>query len=263
MLAFLPASHPKHQVRPRHTVLSLTAFGLLGASAFFGTRPQPLQQVTPVVDTTLVFLARLRPVASKDVPQPPRQRGSGLHGPGGGGGAIMIANPPPKGFQTVVAPSVLPTSLPAVDLDERPLDARDFSGKGEEGGVAWGVAGGTGKVEDAMVEVDEARSAGVALYSAEESDARFVPAQLISLPSPVYPRVLERAGIGGRVVIRFVVDTAGVVEQLSIKVVESTHEAFEAPARDAVSRGVFIPARLGERPVRQLCLQPIRFQVSN
>ncbi|HEY6947273.1 MAG TPA: TonB family protein [Gemmatimonadales bacterium] len=59
--------------------------------------------------------------------------------------------------------------------------------------------------------------------------------------------------------LRFVVDTGGRVEWATIRVIESTHEAFEASARESVAGAVFRPARLGASAVRQLAEEPIRF----
>jgi TonB family protein len=82
---------------------------------------------------------------------------------------------------------------------------------------------------------------------------------LISQPEPKYPLVLREVGVSGRVRLRFVVDTTGRVELASIRVIESTHEDFEAPARESVAGAAFHPARMGAHAVRQLAEQPIRF----
>src|SRR5213078_4241823 len=42
---------------------------------------------------------------------------------------------PLKGFQTVVAPDVIPTNIPPVNLQEH-FDPKDYSGTGVEGGVS-------------------------------------------------------------------------------------------------------------------------------
>ena len=57
----------------------------------------------------------------------------------------MSANPPPKGFQTVVAVQDIPTEIPPINLNER-FDPKDFTGTGVQGGVSVGVVGGTGPV---------------------------------------------------------------------------------------------------------------------
>jgi protein TonB len=168
---------------------------------------------------------------------------------------VLTVNPPPKGFQTVVAPTDVPTGIPAVDRSQRPFDPADFTGQGVEGGVGYGVEGGTGTVDPDVVPVGDAD----VVYPATLGDVRFEPAVLISQPVPKYPPVLQQAGISGLVKLRYVVDTTGRVEPTSIKVIESTHRGFEDPARESVEAAVFHPARIGERPVRQLANQPIRF----
>jgi TonB family protein len=165
--------------------------------------------------------------------------------------AVVIAEPPPKGFQTVAAPTDIPTVIPPVDLTQRPLDPRDFTGRGVEGGIGSGVVGGTGKV-DTGDNLD-------AIYEASTSDSRFEQAVMVSPPVPRYPAALQTAGIDGRVDLEFVIDTAGRVEPSSLRVLESTHPAFEAAAREALARASFRPARLGSHPVRQLTRQAIRF----
>jgi TonB family protein len=170
----------------------------------------------------------------------------------------VSANPPPRGFQTVVAPTDIPSTLPPVDLSQPALDPRNFAGRGVEGGVAWGVAGGTGPADQTLMPPGPA---GDAVYAATLDDARFEPARLVSQPTPRYPRTMEMMAVPGRVMIQFIIDTTGGVELRSIEVVQSTHEAFEAPARESVAGALFRPARLGALPVRQLTRQPISFAV--
>ncbi len=154
-----------------------------------------------------------------------------------------------------MAPTDIPTAIPPVNVDERPFDPRNYTGRGVEGGVAYGVVGGTGIVDPDLVPA----GAEDVVYAAATDDARFEPAVLVSQPEPKYPPVLEEARLSGLVVLHFVVDTTGWVEGASIRVIESTHEAFEASARESVAGAVFRPARLGARAVRQLAEQPIRF----
>ena len=61
--------------------------------------------------------------------------------------------------------------------------------------------------------------------------------------------------------LRFVIDTTGRVDQGSIEVVENTEEMFVPPARESVARAVFRPARMSGSPVRQLAEQSVRFVV--
>jgi periplasmic protein TonB len=201
-----------------------------------------------MADTTLVFLQRLAPPAVKpDVPRPPslEERATNPN-------LVLAANPPPKGFQTVVAPQDIPTTIPPIDLKARPLDPRDYTGRGVEGGVARGVVGGTGKA-------GAEPPAGDVVYSATTELPSFEPAVLISQPIPRYPPVLQQIGLSGRVAVQFIVDTIGRVESASIYVIESTNEGFELPARESVAAAIFHPARLGPKPVRQLAQQGVRF----
>lgn len=187
-----------------------------------------------VADTTMVFLKPPPPPPPPPPDQPPPD-------------VIVSANPPPKGFQTVVAPTDIPKDIPPIDLNEKPFDPRDFTGKGVEGGIAAGIVGGTGPVE----------VSGEVFLEAQLDD----PVQVISIPSPRYPPVLQSAGIAGRVELQYVVDTTGHAEPNSFKVLKTTHPAFVEPAKEAISKGVFKPAKFKGQAVRQLVQQAISFKV--
>lgn len=251
MMEVLVASNPRRQAGAAELLSSaLFHVGLLALAVL--TTHTAVQTVREIVaDTTLVFLPRL---ASPEVdkPPPPAPRDAG----GDGSGLIITTNPPPRGFQVVDAISAVPTEIPPVDLNMKALDARDFTGRGVEGGVGWGVVGGTGPVEQPPAEIVEL------LYSAETKDARFVPAELVGQPVFHYPPVLQEAGIPGRVVVQFVIDTLGRVEAGSIKILEQSHEAFGGAAREGVLTAQFHPARHGDRAVRQLSKWPVRFSLT-
>ena len=87
------------------------------------------------------------------------------------------------------------------------------------------------------------------------------PAAALHQPFPRYPPALRVAGIEGRVLAEFVIDTLGHVERSSLRILESTHRGFEAAALEALERSVFQPARLAGRPVRQRTLQSIAFRI--
>ncbi len=181
-------------------------------------------------DTTMVFLKPPEPPPPPKVEIPPE--------------AIVTANPPPMGFQTVMPPTEIPKEIPPVNLNER-FNAADFSGKGVEGGLATGVVGGTGPVT------------GETFLQEQVDD----PVQQISVPRPRYPPVLQQAGIAGRVDVQYVVDTTGHAEPGSWKVLRSTNKAFEEPAREAIMKGVFKPARIKGQAVRQLVQQGVNFNI--
>lgn len=144
---------------------------------------------------------------------------------------------PLQGFQTLVAPPQIPTSIPPVDLHQH-FDPRDYSGTGVEGGLANGAAPADSQVYTGA--------------SVEEAPA------LLS-PPPAYPELLRRAGIAGRVLLQAIVDTAGRVEPKSVKILESPSPAFDLPIKRWALVARFRPARLGGRAVRVLVNLPVDF----
>ncbi len=156
---------------------------------------------------------------------------------------ILTVNPPPKGFQTVVAVVKIPKVIPPVDLT-RKFNHEDFTGRGFEGGIAAGIVDGAGPVIKGEV------------FLAVELEAR---PRLISIEEPRYPPVLESAGITGRVVLDFIVDTLGRVRWRSVEVISSTNKAFEKPALEALVTAVFSAGNVHGRPVQVLVRQAISF----
>jgi periplasmic protein TonB len=225
-------SKAKSQRTFLQSAVSLALHGLLIFGAIKATQGVAETVANRPVDTTMVFL---KPPETPPPPPPPPPQD-----------IVVAANPPPKGFQTVVAPDQIPTEIPPVDLNEKAFDPKDFTGKGVEGGIASGVAGGTGPVE----------VKGEVYLEAQLDD----PVQVVSQPQPRYPPVMQSAGIAGRVEVQFVVDTTGHVEPSSFKILKSTHKAFEEPAREAILKSVFKPAKFKGSPVRQLVQQALSFK---
>ena len=76
-------------------------------------------------------------------------------------------------------------------------------------------------------------------------------ARLRPKPEPIYPAVMLRAELEGRVVVQLVLDKAGRVESGTVETLKSTHDEFTASVREVVRRWRGAPARLQQRPVRQ------------
>lgn len=180
-------------------------------------------------DTTMIFLTQ---EAEAEAEPPPVQE-------------ILSIDPPPKGFQLLVAPIDIPTEIPPVDLSER-FDPRDFSGIGVEGGVFSGVVGGTGPVDFTQTFLEAA---------VDERPER------LSGPYPRYPEMLRQAGIEGFVLLEFVIDTSGHVEEGSLKVLQSTNRAFEGPAKVVIVKSLYRPGRVRGQAVRVLVSQRIGFTI--
>jgi len=225
-------SKTKSQKTFGQTLLSFAIHGLIIFGAVKATQGVAETIKEKPVDTTMVFL---KPPEPPPPPPPPPEN------------VVVAQNPPPKGFQTVVAPTDIPKDIPPIDLKEKAFDPKDFTGKGVEGGIASGIAGGTGPV-DVKAEV---------FTEAQLDD----PVQAITQPTPRYPPVLQSAGIAGRVELQYIVDTTGHAEPSSFKILKSTHQAFEEPAREAIMKSVFKPAKFRGRPVRQLVQQAMSFKI--
>ncbi len=162
---------------------------------------------------------------------------------------VATVDPPPKGFQTLSIPTNIPVDIPPPQTNQH-FDAADFSGVGVEGGVARGVEGGTGPVvtdQPYMEAVVEER-----------------PENIQGTCALRYPDVLRQAGIEGRIMIEFVIDTLGRAERGSLRIISNGgQQLFEAPARDAVLNSCrYRPGRIQGRAVRVRVQQPVNFTIS-
>jgi periplasmic protein TonB len=223
-------SKAKKQRSTTQFVTSVVLHGVLIFVAVQATKGAAEQMTKIFEDTTLVFLEP--PKAAPEPEKPPPD-------------VVLSANPPPQGFQTVVAVQDIPTEIPPVNLNER-FNPSDFTGKGVEGGIAAGVAGGTGPIT------------GETYLEAQVDD----PPQLISSGPQRYPPVLRSAGVTGRVMAQFIVDTTGHAESSSFRVISSTNKAFEESARETILKSVFRPGRVRGQAVRVIVQQAVAFNLN-
>jgi TonB family protein len=145
-----------------------------------------------------------------------------------------------KGFQTVVAPTDIPTNIPPVNLQEH-FDPRDFTGVGVEGGTASGLVPSA----DAVLSVDVV----------QEKPER------LAGPQPVYPPLLMQAGIEGTVMVQAIIDTMGRVEPGSVKVTQTANPGFNESAKQTVLKSLFRPARVYGKAVRVLIQLPVTYTI--
>ena len=94
----------------------------------------------------------------------------------------------------------------------------------------------------------------------------FTPKQVDRRPrilkpvTPVYPHQATINGIEGRVVLRFIVDEKGEVQDP--EVIEAEPEGvFEEAALAAIVKYKFIPATIGKKNVKCLAMMPIGFEI--
>ena len=78
---------------------------------------------------------------------------------------------------------------------------------------------------------------------------------------PVYPQELIDQGIEGTVLLRFVVDTVGRVDLVTVRVIREAHPGFETAVREALPRMRYRAAQLNGQKVRQLVEQPFTFRI--
>ncbi len=154
--------------------------------------------------------------------------------------------PPVKGFQTLAIPTNIPVNIPPPSTQA--FNPADFSGVGVEGGIARGQT----EERQTVIRQDQPYLEAVV----EERPER------ISSPPVRYPDILRQAGIEGRVLLELVIDTTGHAERGSIRVLSSTHQLFEGPAREVAQASLFSPGRIQGRPVRVRVQLPINFSIA-
>jgi periplasmic protein TonB len=222
----LMSSQVRRRLHPGRGLLVAALHGVLVAGAVRVAQTAPRQETGPRVDTTAFIIPPLPPAL---------ERVQGLASEGGFvPGPIVDLPLPPIELPSFTTPvTVGPGLYP--DRIRRALTA----GPGAEP-----AAGDPFSVERI-------------LGAAEVDD----PAAVVHQPSPRYPPALRLAGIEGRVLVEFVIDTTGHLERGSLRVLEASHAGFEAAAREALERSVFTPARMGGRPVRQRTRQSIGFRI--
>lgn len=87
------------------------------------------------------------------------------------------------------------------------------------------------------------------------------PPKALTRKSPAYPAELRAAGIEGSVVVSFVIDATGRVQ--NAQAVKSTHHAFEAAAVAAIKEWQFDPGRKGGRQVNTRVSQVLEFKTGS
>lgn len=100
--------------------------------------------------------------------------------------------------------------------------------------------------------------ASQAVYTSDQVE----DAARVSEVTPQYPDSLWRAGVSGRVVAEFIVDTSGAIEPGSLRIVSTTHPYFAGAVKAALDEGSFRSAFLRGKPVRQIVQLPFVFEPS-
>lgn len=227
-------SKPKKERRTGGTLVSVVLHVLLITGAAYGTM-QAKEELEKPKEEKVEFVE-----VKKDEPPPPEPEAPPPPD-------VVAAPPPPKGFQVLTAPVEIPDVIPEIDLTKQVTNEEDFTGKGVQGGVAKGVAGGTGPVTDQPYFEFQVEKMAIA-----------APGN----PSPRYPESLQKAQIEGRVLVQFVVGTDGKAEMSTFKVLSSDHDLFTRAVRMVLPSYRFLPAESGGRKVRVFVQLPFEFSLS-
>jgi protein TonB len=148
-------------------------------------------------------------------------------------------------IRRVDAPSFVPRELPAIDMT-----ANVAGDSIVVGGAANGSASSLGDLYAADPQPE-----------GRDWDVRELLMHVLTQGRPRYPEALRSAGVDGRVLVQFSVDTTGRVDPASVKILESTHDLFSRAVRDALGSFRFRPAEVGGRRVAALAQMPFEFHV--
>jgi len=231
MFTTLIESRPGHQVHAGETLVSTILHVGLVAAAIVVTAQAGARERAEAAEN--IIFSQPTPEAPKPAEQAPAPKDA------------VLAPPPPKGFQTLVAPVDIPDKIPDVDLSKTITNEADFSGRGVQGGIAKGVEGGTPQV------------IGDQPYFEFQVEKPVMARD--GNPAPKYPTLLETSKTTGEVLAQFVVDTAGRVEPGSLRILKSSDALFANSVTNVLPRLHFYAAEVGGRKVRAVVQLPFRF----
>lgn len=80
--------------------------------------------------------------------------------------------------------------------------------------------------------------------------------------APAYPKDMLAQNIEGAATMQFVVDSTGLIDMETVRVIAATHREFTQAVREAMPRMRFRPALRGTTAVRQLVEQPFKFAIT-
>lgn len=79
--------------------------------------------------------------------------------------------------------------------------------------------------------------------------------------APEYPQAMALRRVEGTAVLRFVIDSTGLIDMSTVRVMSSTHSAFARSVLEAMPKMKFRPASIAGHPVRLLVEQTFSFKI--
>lgn len=228
MLGVLLESKANHQKRNGGAMLSVVVHTAIIGSVALGATPhqRPVPETGDVPRPFFVSPAPVHRVAAASTRE------------------VSVAQ---RSLMTIRAPSLVPTVLPPVVHMSVMID--------DPSDVLIGSADRAGVSPHAVADIGQGDPPD-ADWSGSEALVH-----LRATVSPRYPEVLRRAGVSGRVVLRFAVDTTGRVDIASVQVVEATHDEFTRAVREVLPRLRFEPSRSNGRAVVATAEMPFVFEL--
>jgi len=232
MLRVLLESKSRRQRRFGGMALSigvhLAIIGAVTATTVHARRPAP----DPVVAVRVV------PPASRPAPTPAEPRHVSTSHAATRGTTIAV--------EQIHITTDISTSLPPIDYTARPITDYATGPVGTPSGTSTGPR----SIIDGDVPSDNTDWRGNELLM-----------RIVTPATPRYPESLRQAGLDGRVLVRFVVDTVGRIDLSSVQIVESTHDLFTRAVRDILGNFRFKPAEARGHRVRAMAEMPFEFQM--
>jgi periplasmic protein TonB len=171
---------------------------------------------------------------------------------------VLRKIPAPIPKPVLVAP--VPKALPDSDSISNKPSEMVAAAQPASPPVTNGAPDGTPPVEKASAHSGMANAGGHG-PAIESSVGALGGPQFIERSVPRYPRMAQRLGVEGSVLLRLAIDASGKLNR--VEVVTGAGNGFDEEAVQAVNRSTFAPAVRNGRPVSCLALLKIRFQLSN
>jgi len=163
--------------------------------------------------------------------------------------------PVPKTVKTASVPKVSPDS--DMSSNKPPETAEESQAASP---AAESASTGSSPSDDSAARSGE-RIVGGHDHAIESSVGAMGGPQFIQRSVPKYPRMAQRLGVAGSVLLRLAIDASG--KLTGVEVLNGAGNGFDEEAIQAVKRSTFAPAVRNGRPVRCLALLKIRFQLSS
>jgi periplasmic protein TonB len=225
--------------RPRHvggTLLSALAHGaLIAAIVAITLTDRGSVRSAPDIHPTTVTFVRTSPAPATPSRTPPKSPSS-------------TDVPTRPALRTIDVPVITPTTIPPIDLSVPSTSS---------GQVLFGDRSKTFITGASTVGSAVTGAAGVSEASAVDRAPRIIGRAV----EPRYPAALRAAGIQGRVLAEFVVDTLGHAELSSLRFPELANPLFGDAVRDALAQYRFTPGEMAGRRVRTRVAVPFEFRL--